>query len=247
MQFKATTKAKTLLDWLRAINAVADECVFDTSGTDAVTVRVVDPANALLLDMRMPDHAWDVLDMEQGRFGVDVSVLIDRVKTFDLDADITISREDGNLVRVADSSAWYTVPIIEPDNLRKAPEIPVLDLPAKVIIDAARLQRMVKRAASVSDHLRIGLEPVNGYMFVSAKGDASGYEEHALFDGEVVVLPGHRVAVSSLYSLDYTEGVAKTTAGDVVIDLGSDLPMLLSFVLHDAIVCYVQAPRVEKD
>lgn len=247
MSFKATTKAKTLLDWFKAINAVVDVCVLDTSETDAVTICTTDPANALLLDMRIPDHAWDMLDVEPGRIGVDIAELIERVKTFEPDADIAITRGAENKLQLSDGSAWYTVSILDPNSLRKSPPMPALDLPAKIIIDDKRLKQMVKRAASVSDHIRIGLDPVRGTFFVRAEGDSSQYGDTALFDGEVVVLAEHRVAVSSLYSLDYMEDVAKNLAGDVVIELGTDLPMLISFMLHDANICYVQAPRIEKD
>jgi len=242
MQFKAKTKAGTLLDWWRAIHAVADECVIDTSETDVVAVRVTDPANALLIDMRIPDHAWDVLDMEPGRLGVSVELLIERTKMFEPDADVTITTAANRLV-LSDGSARYTITMIEPDNLRKPPAMPALDLPAKIIIDTPRLQWVVKRAGSVSDHIRIGI--VGEGMRVTAEGDTGDYEEPLLFDGEVVGL--EKAEVSSLYSLDYMEDVAKNTAGDVVIELGSDLPMLISFVLHDAIIRYVQAPRIESD
>lgn len=246
MNFKATTKAKTLLDWFRAINAVADECIIDTSATDIVVVRVVDPANALMLDIRMPDHAWGLLKTEPGTIGVDVALLIERVKMFDPDADVTMSLA-GNAIVLTDGAARYTVKTIDPVSLRKAPAIPALDMPAKITVDARRLQQLVKRAASVSDHIRIGLDTAEGCMFVRAEGDTGDYDEPLSFDGGVIVLAAHRVNVSSLYSLDYTENVAKTFAGDVVLELGNDLPMLISFVLHDAIVCYVQAPRIEKD
>jgi proliferating cell nuclear antigen len=246
MNFKAQTKAKTLLDWLQAINAVADECIIDMSETDAVVVRVVDPANALLLDLRMPDHAWDMLETEPGRLGIDMMVLIERVKRFELDADITLTTKE-NLMVLTDGSARYTVKMLDPETLRKAPGIPELDLPAKITVDAKRLQRLVKNAASVSDHLRIGLDTDNQCMFVRAAGDTGDYEEPLSFDGGVIVLDKHRVNVSSLYSLDYTTETAKSLSGDVVIELGTDLPMLISFMLHDAIVCYVQAPRIEKD
>jgi len=247
MNFKATTNAKTLLDWLRAINAVADECIIDTSEVDVVAVRVVDPANALLLDMLIPDHAWDELDAEAGTFGVDIGEMIERLKTFDPLTNITISREEPDKIKMSGGSAWYTIPVLIPDNMRKPPAYPSLNLPAQIAIDAARLQRCIKQAASVSDHIRIGLDPADECMFFRAAGDNSSYGDTASFDGAVVVSDKHRVEVSSLFSLDYTESTVKNTAGDVTIELGRDLPMVLSFMLHNAIVRYVQAPRVEKD
>lgn len=246
MQFKATTKAKTLLDWFRAINAVADECIIDASATDIVAVRVVDPANALMLDLRMPDHAWSALKIEPGTIGVDVALLIERVRMFDPDVDVTMSL-DGNAIVLTDGVARYTVKTLDSVSLRKAPAIPALDLPARITVDARRLQQLVKRAASVSDHIRVGMDTAEGCVFVRAEGDTGDYDEPLSFDGDVVVLAAHRVNVSSLYSLDYTENVAKTFAGVVVLELGNDLPMMISFVLHDAIVRYVQAPRIEKE
>lgn len=246
MKFKATTKAKTLHDWFKAINAVADDCIIDTSEADVVVVRVVDPANALMLDIRMPDHAWHVLETGPGRIGVRVELLIERVKMFDPDADVTMSL-DGNAVVLTDGAARYTVKMTDPDTLRKVPGIPQLNLPAKITVDAKRLQQLVKRAASVSDHVRVGLDTADGCMFVRAENDDGDYDEPLSFDGGVVVLAEHRVNVSSLYSLDYTTEIAKSLAGDVVLELGTDLPMLISFVLHAAIVCYIQAPRIEKE
>ncbi len=246
MKFKAQTKAKTLLDWLKAINAVADECIIDTSETDAVVVRVVDPANALMLDIRMPDHAWDLLETEPGRIGTDLALLIERVKMFDPDKYITITTKKSRLV-LTDGSARYTVRMIDPDSLRKATILPELDLPAKITVDAKLFQRFVMNAASLSDHIRIGVDTVDQCMFVRAEGDTGDYEESLSFDGEIVVLAKHRVNVSSLYSLDYTTETSKNLSGDVVIEIGTDLPMLISFVLHDAIISYVQAPRIEKD
>lgn len=247
MQFKATTTTKTLLDWFKAVSAVADECIIDTSETDVVAVRVVDPANALLLDMRIPDHAWDELEMESGQFGIDVSEAIDRLNTFDLTANVTLSRETPDKIKLSDGAAWYTIPVLIPENMRKPPAFPSLNLPATINIAAVRWQNMVKRADSVSDHIRVGLDPAEGCMFVHAEGDNSTFGEPAFFDGDVVVLPEHRVDVNSLFSLDYATNVAKRTADDVVLELGRDLPMMLSFMLHGAVVRYVQAPRIEKD
>lgn len=247
MNFKATTNAKTLFEWLRTINAVADECIFDLSEVDVVVVRVVDPANALLLDMRMPDHAWDELDAEAGRFGVDIAVMMGRLKTFDPLATITLSMEAPDKLKMSGGSAWYTIPVLDPDNLRKPPEYPSLHLPARATIGAERLQQCIKQATSVSDHIRVGLDTAEGCMFFRAAGDDCSYGDTASFDGEVVVLAEHRVEASSLFSLDYTESTVRNTAGDVVVELGRDLPMVIAFVLHDAIVRYVQAPRIEKE
>jgi proliferating cell nuclear antigen len=57
--------------------------------------------------------------------------------------------------------------------------------------------------------------------------------------------------VRSLYSLDYLSDISKGvgSAGEVVINLGRDLPASIRFELAngDCTVKYVLAPRIESD
>lgn len=243
MKFKAQTKAETLLDWLRAIHAVTDECILLTSELDVVEVRAVDPANAQMVMMRMPDHAWDLLDVEAGSIGIDVGRLIEKVELFDPAADLTITTEDEKLrewFRLTDGFVRFGMESLVTANMRKPPGEPNLgDLPVQFTIAAERLQRAVTRAASVSDNLWIGAEP-DGSVHIWAVSDHDDYNE-ALPVGAVAI---SGQAVRSQFAIDYLVPTVAAMRGDVLVHLGQDKSVRMSFMLHDASVTYVQAPRI---
>lgn len=245
MEFKVQTKAETLLDWLRAIHAVNDECIFTTSELDVVEVRVVDPANALMIMMRMPDHAWDSLEVEAGGIGMDVERLIAKVEMFDPTADLTITTEHRKLrdwLVLTDGSATFGLEMLNTEHMRKPPAEPELgDLPGRFIIDAGKLQQAVLRAESVGDNVWIGVDS-DASVRAWTETDHDDYKER-LLTAEIGVFA--QVAVRSMFSLDYLLAVVAAMRGDVAVHLGQDKSMRMSCQLHDANVTYIQAPRIE--
>ena len=245
MEFKVQTKAGTLLDWLRAIHAVTDECIFTTSELDVVEVRAVDPANALMIMMRMPDHAWDSLEVEAGGIGMDVERLIAKVEMFDPTADLTITTEHRELrdwLVITDGSAIFGLKMLNTEHMRKPPGEPELgDLPVKFIIDAGKLQRAVLRAESVGDNVWIGMEP-DGSVRAWNATDHDDYKER-LLTAEVGVFA--QVAVRSMFAIDYMRETVAAMRGGVLVHLGQDTSMRMSCQLHGANVTYIQAPRIE--
>lgn len=242
---KVQTKAETLLDWLRAIHAVTDECILTTSELDVVEVRAVDPANALMIVMRLPDHVGDSLEVEAGGIGIDVGRLIETVAMFDPTADLTITSEHRKLrewLVLTDGSATFGLEMPDPDKIRKPPAEPELgDLPAQFIISAEDLQRVVERAESVSDNLWIGAEPGSG-SGIWAATDHDEYNEH-LLTAEVGTFK--QAAVRSLFAIDYLREIVAAMRGGVLVHLGQDKSVRMSCQLHDADVTYIQAPRIE--
>lgn len=245
MKFKAQTKAGTLLDWLRAIHAVSDDCIFTTSELDVVEVRAVDPANALMIIMRMPDHVWDSLEVEAGGIGIDVEQLIAKVEMFDPTADLTITTEHRKLrewLVLTDGYATFGLEMPDPTKMRKPPAEPELgDLPAQFIISAEDLQWAVQRAESVSDNLWIGMEP-DGSVRAWTETDHDDYNER-LLTAEVGTF--EQVAVRSMFAIDYMRETVAAMCGGVLVHLGQDTSVRMSFMLHDADVTYIQAPRIE--
>lgn len=230
------------MDWLRALHAVTDDCIFATSELDVVEVRAVDPANAQMVMMRMPDHAWDSLKVEAGRIGIDLEMLIAKVEAFDPTADLTITSEHRKLrdwLIVTDGSATFGLDTLTVDNMRKPPTEPELgDLPAQFTIDAERLQRAVQRAELVDDNVWISMNSDGGVRVWNAT-DHDDYEELLLFEKATVT------AVRSLFSIDYLREIVAEMSGEVHVHLGQDMAVRMSFMLHDANVTYIQAPRIE--
>ena len=253
MKFKAKTKAGTLLDWLRAIRAVSDDCVFDTSELDVVEVRVVDPANAQMVMMRMPDHVWDLLEVEAGRIGIDLEQLIAKVELFDPDASITITTGDHKVLDASgvrtwlyltDGSATFGLEPLDTTKMRKPPAEPELgELPAMFLIDAELLRRAVRRAESVSNNLLLGVD-ADGSVRIWTAEDHEDYSE-TLPEGEVAEVAILGAGVRSMFAIDYLREIVAVMHGGVAVLLGQDKSVTMSFTLHDASVTYIQAPRIE--
>jgi len=247
MKFKAQIKTKTLLDWLRAINAVTDECILLTSELDVVEVRAVDPANALMIMMRMPDHAWDLLEVEAGSLGIDVERLIKTVEMFDPTADLTIISEHRKLrewLIISDGSDTFGLEMPNPTKMKKSPTEPNTgELPATFTVDAAVLQQKVRRAESVGDNLMIGVDSDGSVGIWTAK-DPDYYRVTLPKDViEAVAISGQ--GVRSQFAIDYLQEIVAAMRGEVLVHLGHDKPVRMSFTLHDARVTFTQAPRVE--
>lgn len=247
MKFTAKTKAETLLDWLRAIHAVTDECILLTSELDVVEVRAVDPANALMISMRMPDHAWDFLEVEAGSLGIAVERLIETVEMFDPTADLAITSEHQKLrewLRISDDSDAFGLEMPDLANMRKPPAEPNIgELPATFVLDAALLQQKVRRAESVGDNLLIGVDS-DGSVRVWTATDHD-YYRGTLPEGGLAEVAISGQGVRSMFAIDYMRETVAAMRGEVLVHLGQDKSVRMSFTLHDANVTYIQAPRTE--
>ena len=256
MKFKAQTKAKYLLDWFRTICAVADECIIDTSSRDAVDVQVICPANAQMVVMQIPGLAWDVLEADACRFGVDLERLIGKVELFDPDTDVCIALAEHEVHDASGEPSGVRTWLYLADNvdvifgmapldiskMREPPKEPDLsNLPAQFTVDAGGLQRAIRRAASVNDNIWMGMS-AGGRVRMWAESDKENYEEWLSRDSIVV----HRAAaVRSLFALDYVLAIVPAMQGDVLVRLGQDKAVQMSFEVHGAVVRYIQAPRIE--
>jgi len=273
MRFKAQAKAKTLLDWFRAIRAVAGECVFDTSSLDAVDVRVIDPANAQMVVVRMPDHAWDVLDVEACRIGVDLVKMVEKVELFDPDESVRITTGDHEVqdthgvvsgvrtwLYLTNGEMTFGLEPLDVGKMRAPPAEPLMDdLPAQFVVRGEWWQRAVKRAGSVSDKVWIGID-LGGRVRTWTTAAKEDYDAVTDLNHDFLpeVLSGGSVdfvehdggwlaedAVRSMFAIDYLRAIVPVMQGDVLTRLGQDKTMQMSFDLHGAVVRYTQAPRIE--
>ncbi len=105
---------------------------------------------------------------------------------------------------------------------------------------------MIKAAEMVSDHMSMGVH--DGVFFMEATGDTDHVRLDLIGSDLISIKPAE---VRSLYSLDYLTDISKGvgSAGEIVIDLGRDLPVVIKFepTSGDCKIKYVLAPRIESD
>jgi proliferating cell nuclear antigen len=143
----------------------------------------------------------------------------------------------------------YTLALIDPDSIRSEPEIPDLDLPATIVLEGRNINRGVKAADMVSDHirLRVGETDAGDDAFViEAEGDTDDVTVALDRDDLIDLTVGD---ASSLFSLDYLKDMNKAiSSGDeVTIELGEEFPVKLFYDIAEGqgSCQFMLSPRIQ--
>lgn len=241
--FDITINAIALQSMMRSLAAVVDEAVF-TIDEDGISVNAVDPANAAMAAITMPEAAFIEYSATDAELGIDLRRFIEIIGMAGKDATISlrIQEETHKLLIVTDGLS-YTMALLDTVSMRKSPQVPELELPAEIKLSGSTFKRMVKAAGMVGDNMTIG---VDGEMaFMESRGDSDVVRLDLV--GEDLI--GLKSAdVMSAYSLDYLDDMSKGigTTGEVTINLGRDVPVVIDFSPYDRCdVTYLLAPRID--
>lgn len=239
--------------WVSHINCLVDECKVHIEH-DGIRTRAVDPANVGMVEVTLDERAFESFDVNgEGVIGVNTVRLADVVGNAKTDELVAIDYDatTRNLVIQIGGHEW-TIGLIEPDSIRAEPDLPDLDLPVEVDMEAGVFKDGVLHADSVSDHTRIASYP-EGVFSVFAEGDTDSYEGR-FDDGdgvEFVYRPGEETY--SLFSNDYLKDMTKPLDSDQTITIihGHEFPMTLKSHVDDepdvGSVEYMLAPRIQSE
>lgn len=247
-RFQAAIQGGTIKTILKTLRAIVDEARIhvDESG---ISMRAVDPANVAMDDLDLSAAGFESYDATPGVIGVDLDRLADAVgmaNKGDL-VQLSLDQRARKLVVYVDG-VEFTMACLDPRTIRAEPEIPDLDLPAEVTISRNALDRGVKAADMVSDHIRFTMDEAAGQFSVEAEGDTDDVSlEIDSEDLEEVTAAD----VESLFSLDYMKDLVRTipTGTAVTMTVGTDFPVIIAYELADdnGHVTRMLAPRIRTD
>ena len=145
-----------------------------------------------------------------------------------------------------------TMLLLPESEIRRSPKKLVLHLDYKLQLKTIELQRIVKKAAKVSDYLRLGFRREEGSVTFTAStvdSDDDPWEASKQLHGWQALRDEARDSSSSLFSLDYLCDIAeKITSEQMWLHLGQDYPCEISFVIgRTGMVRYKIAPRIEDE
>ena len=243
--FKAIINTDVLQSSIRAIVALMEECRFDIT-PDGLSAKAVDAANASMCSIDIPSSEFIQFDATDAELGIDLTRFNEILGMAKKDGNIELELDEHKHKLVLRFDGFeYTMALLDVTTLRKSPNIPQLDLPAEITLSGAAFKRMVKAASMMGSHMMMGVEGET--FFMAAEGDSD--KVRLDLTGEELI--GLKSAdVSSLYSLEYLMDMSKGigAAGEVVINLGRDLPVVVEFESSkDCAVTYVLAPRIDSD
>jgi proliferating cell nuclear antigen len=244
--FKAEIKSETLKGLVNIISTLIDEVKF-TITTEGMTLKAVDPAHVAMIELKIGAKAFESYSANSTEIGLD----LDKVKTVLKLAgpgDIVAMEQEESKGRFVFKIGNITrsMSLVETSSMND-PKVPQLTLSANAVMLVDQLQKGIKAAESISDHISLKAGPD---MFeLSCEGDTDDVNlKLAGTDLESLEVSSE---VQSLFPLDYFSNIIKAIPAGVKIkvELDSDFPVKLVFGLAggEAQVVYFLAPRIESD
>jgi proliferating cell nuclear antigen len=246
--FTAIVSAETLRTTLDSVSVLVDECKIHLT-EDGLEIRAVDPANVGMVDLELEAAAFESYEADGGVIGVDLSRLEDIASMADSGQLVQLELdEETRKLHIQIDGLEYTLALIDPDSIRQEPDLPDLDLPARIVIEGRDIDRAVRAADMVSDHIALGVDTEAEHFYVDAEGDTDDVHLE-LGAGDLIAL--ELGDAHSLFSLDYLKDMNKAIPadGEVEIELGEEFPVKMHFDIAEGLgkVTYMLAPRIQSE
>ena len=246
--FKAIVGASTLQDALDSVSVLVDECKIRLNEAD-LSIRAVDPASVGMVDLTLDAAAFESYEADGGVIGVNLAKLEDFVGMASGDQLVELELdEETRKLKIRMDGLSSTLALIDPDSIRQEPDIPDLDLAADIVLEGAQLDRGIKAADMVSDHVRLRVDADAEAFHIEAEGDTDDVDFTLSTDDLIALTAG---AADSLFSLDYLKDMNKAIPKDaeVTVELGEEFPVKIHYAVAEGQgnVTYMLAPRIQSD
>ncbi|MEM0448780.1 MAG: proliferating cell nuclear antigen (pcna) [Methanomassiliicoccales archaeon] len=244
--FQAKVKSETLKGIVDVVSTLVDEAKFKVDAK-GVALKAVDPAHVAMVDLKIEKSAFDEYAANDTELGIDLDKIKEVLRLSRSGDVITLEQdEDKNRLVINVGNVTRRMNLVDTTGMSD-PKVPNLSLPAKVAVAAEELQKGIKAAESISDHIAL-MAKSDGFEMVS-EGDTDSVSLKLSKD-QLVSLEC-KESVRSLFPLDYFSNMVRAIpAGTIVtMSLGNDYPVKLEFAIADGkgTVNYLLAPRIESD
>ena len=245
--FKAEIKSDTLKGLVSVISTLVDEVKFSIS-EEGVNLKAVDPAHVAMVDLTLEKKAFESFSASNGtEMGVDMDKIKDMLKLAGPSDTVALEQDEAQgrlIVRVGNITRRMN--LVDTAGMND-PKVPQLSLPVNIDVTVSELQRGMKAAESVSDHIALSADADSFELFCEGDTDSVSLK----LTKEKLAGISASSKVKSLFPLDYFSNLVKAIPSDTVvrISLGSDYPVKLSFSFAggNGSVGYLLAPRIEND
>ncbi|QLC35632.1 DNA polymerase sliding clamp (plasmid) [Halarchaeum sp. CBA1220] len=247
-QFQAAIKGGAIKEFVGTLRAIVDEAKIRVD-PDGIQTRAVDPANVAMYDASLAAGAFESYDATDGVLGVNLKRFAEILKLAKKDDLVQLSFNTTTFKLVVHiDGVEFTMALIDPDSIRKEPELPDMDLPVSFTIEEAQIRRSVKAADMVADHIRFRCEEAEETVFIEAEGDTDNVSLE-LTESDLAALTA--AEGQALYSLDYVKDISKQfpRGTEITLTFGSDFPMMIEYEFSngECEVLAMLAPRIQSD
>jgi proliferating cell nuclear antigen len=200
-----------------------------------------------MIDMKIEKSAFEEFAADETELGIDLDKIKEVLRLSRSGDVISLEQdEEKNRLVINVGNVTRRMNLVDTTGMSD-PKVPNLNLPAKVAVASEELQKGIKAAESISDHIALTAQP-EGFEMVS-EGDTDSVSLKLSKD-QLVSLEC-KESVRSLFPLDYFSNMIRAIPMGTVItmSLGNDYPVKLEFSIADGrgTVNYLLAPRIESD
>jgi len=249
MSFSALTSVDTLQDALDPVSALVDDCKIRLN-EDGLSIRAVDHANVGMVDMHLAKSAFESYEADGGVIGVNLDRFEDVLSMGDSGDLVSLDLNDQTRkLDIHISGLSYTLALIDPDSIRQEPDIPELELPARLVLTGDDIDYGITAADLVSDHISLRADETAEEFHIEAQGDTDDVD--LTFTNDDLLAGSVDEAAESLFSLDYLKDMSRAMDTDAAVSLllGSEMPVKLRYSRHNGFVkvVYMLAPRIQSE
>ncbi len=244
--FVAELKSDTLKGLVNIISTLIDEVKF-TITAEGMTLKAVDPAHVAMIEMNVGKGAFESYSASDCEMGLDLDKVKGVLKLAG-SGDVIRMEQDENAGRLVFKVGNITrrMNLVDTSSLSD-PKVPHLDLSSNISVAVDELQKGIRAAESISDHITLTATPE--YFDLSCEGDTD--LSSLRIDKDSLVELTVSGEVTSMFPLDYLSTIIKAIPAGTVVKIGldNDYPVKLNFALADgnATVDYLLAPRIENE
>lgn len=241
--------AGTLQQYIDSLTPLVSEARIHWN-EDGLSANVVDPANvAMIVPSHLEYRAFESYDAPgSATIGLALDRLDDRLDPASPDQLVQLQVDmETRRLNVDFGRAHQELGLIEPDAIRKEPDVSKLDLPNVVTIEGGELTDALKVVDMVSDHVVVSGDPDGDPLRLFGQADTD--ESEVSFTRADCIDADIGTACESVFSLEYLMELTTAIPDDaeVVVRYGDEFPIRVDWEASDGwlTVESVLAPRIQ--
>lgn len=231
-----------------AANVLVEEATFKLD-TEGLTLKMMDPSRVCMINLEIPKETFvEYSCINPVKLALNLTNLLSLLKRAGKNDKITFEQaDDGKLSLQIDGDfpRRFTLPTLEPDETDVP--TPLISFTAKASFAAGTLSQTIEDAQIVSDHFQIRAD--NEKIVFDASGDLMNAKITMLKDNPALLCLTVQAPCKSTYSLSYLSEIVKACASfadTVNMELSTDLPVKLDFIMQFGKAEFFLAPRIDE-
>ena len=246
-RFRLMAKKGIIEDLLKPVVTLSEEAKMEVDA-DGINIRVVDAANVCMVSISLKKEGNDEYSSDEGTIGLPVKEILRLINNVGKTDDLSLEYlPKMNRIRMTSGRLQYGLGVISLNIIKKAPKVPMIDVPVKMIMDGKEFRRVVASAEKISDYIQFSGDGLG--VTIESISDTTDMSSRIQKEDMIEFYTTSEKIESSSFSLDYMGNISKVMAdkGNVEMWIGTDYPCRVEATFADGngTIKYLLAPRVE--